>query len=478
MKSLGVLYSKLKKHEDWRWDSEFICNEPYHNKKLTYKPIGDILTLSQYGLSIDMNENDDGCRIYRMNEISDMFCDREINKYAKITANQTNKFKLKDNDVLFNRTNSLDFVGRTGIFKKFSEENLVFASYLIRVRTNETDVLPEYLTAFLNTKYGIQDTKRRARISINQSNINAEELKRVEIPILSKEIQGTIRELFKLSFQSVNKSESLYKDAEQILLSELGLLNWKPKHRLSFIKKYSNTQASGRIDAEYLQPMYEEVVEHIKQYKNGYKSLSEVVRIKDKNFQPKDDMIYRYIELANISTNGNINGFTEAQGKELPTRARRKVNTGDVIVSTIEGSLSSIALIAKELDNALCSTGFFVVNSDKINSETLLILLRSPVGQLQLKKGCSGTILTAIGDDEFKRIILPNLFADIQNDIKKKITEMYHAKALSKRLLDIAKRGVEMAIEKSEKEAQKWIDAETNRLGIPGIPRVSRGHNT
>ena len=133
MKSSSVLYSKLRKHEDWRWDSEFLCDEPYHNKKLTYKPVGDILTLSQYGISIDMNDVDDGCKIYRMNEISDMFCDREINKYAQITPGQISKFKLKDNDVLFNRTNSLDFVGRTGIFKKFSEENLVFASYLIPV---------------------------------------------------------------------------------------------------------------------------------------------------------------------------------------------------------------------------------------------------------------------------------------------------------------------------------------------------------
>ncbi|MDD3087898.1 MAG: restriction endonuclease subunit S [Candidatus Omnitrophica bacterium] len=466
MKTTSVLYSKLKRHDDWRWDSEFLCDEPYHNKNLAYKSIGQVLTLSQYGLSIDMNEDGDGCKIYRMNEISDMFCDRSINKYAKITAGQINKFKLKDNDVLFNRTNSLDFVGRTGIFKKFSEENLVFASYLIRVRTNESEILPEYLTTFLNTRYGIQDAKRRARISINQSNINAEELKRVEIPILSKEIQDTIRKLFKLSFQSVNKSELLYEAAEQALLNDLGLLNWRPKHRLSFVKKYSDTQSSGRIDAEYFQPKYDEVVDRIKQYKKGYQPLSEIVTVKDKNFQPKDDVTYRYIELANISANGNINGFIEALGKELPTRARRKVNDGDVIVSTIEGSLSSIALIAKDLDNALCSTGFFVVNSDKINSETLLVLLKSSVGQLQLKKGCSGTILTAIGDDEFKRIILPDLSAEIQKDIKKKITEMYDAKRLSKHLLDIAKRGVEMAIDKSEKDAESFINVEIRKLKV------------
>lgn len=466
MKIASVPYSKLSKHADWRWDSEFICDEPFHNEKLTYKPIGEVLTLSQYGLSIDMNEDGDGCKIYRMNEISDMFCDREIYKYAKITSKQVSKYTLRDNDVLFNRTNSQVFVGRTGIFKIFSEENLVFASYLIRVRTNESEIFPEYLTTFLNTQYGIQDAKRRARISINQSNINAEELKRVEIPILSKVIQCVIRELFNLSFKSVNRSETIYKDAEQILITELGLLNWKPKRRLSFVKKYKDIQSSGRIDAEYYQPKYDEVVGYIKKYNKDHKQLGEIVRVKEKIFQPKDEVTYRYIELSNISANGNISDFIEAPGKELPTRARRKVNKGDIIVSTIEGSLTSIALIPKELDNALCSTGFFVIDSDNINSETLLVLLKSPVGQLQLKKGCSGTILTAIGDDEFKRIIIPVLPAGIQGDIKKKITEMYNEKALSKRLLDIAKRGVELAIEKDENNAQNWINNELSKLNV------------
>ncbi|MDP3763557.1 MAG: restriction endonuclease subunit S [bacterium] len=466
MKTSVVSYSKLRDHQDWRWDSEFLCFGPRRNKDLTYKTIGEVLTFAQYGVSIDMNEVGVGCKIYRMNEISDMFCDRTIDKFADISEKEIKKFKLKTDDVLFNRTNSQEFVGRTGIFKKFSDEDLVFASYLVRVRTNHDEVLPEYLTTFLNTKYGIQDVKRRARISINQSNVNAEELKRVEIPILSKQLQEIVKRSLDTAFELLNKAEAYYRDAEQILLTELGLVNWKPKHRLSFIKNFSDVQASERIDAEYFQPMYDDVIERIKQYKKGYKPLAEIVKVKDKNFQPKDDVTYRYIELANISANGNINGFIEAQGKELPTRARRKVSSGDVIVSTIEGALSSIALINDDLDNGLCSTGFFVINSEKINSETLLVLLKSLVGQLQLKKGCSGTILTAIGDDEFKRIILPDLSASIQGDIKKKITEMYNAKALSKRLLDIAKRGVEMAIEKNEKDAIKWTEAETESSRI------------
>jgi restriction endonuclease S subunit len=137
---------------------------------------------------------------------------------------------------------------------------------------------------------------------------------------------------------------------------------------------------------------------------------------------------------------------------------------GDLIISSIEGALSSIALINAELNNALCSTGFFVVKSDELNPETLLILLKSPIGQLQLKKGCSGTILTAISKDEFKRIVLPKIDKSVQNSIKIKIDEMYNAKKRSLHLLEIAKRGVEMAIEIDEKTAQGWMEQEIKGL--------------
>ena len=466
MKSSIVTYKKLNEHDDWRWDGEYLCFEPRQNKRYVHKPIGDILTFSQYGISIDMNEAGKGYKIYRMNEISNMFCDRGISKYADISRDQVKKSKLKNNDVLFNRTNSQEFVGRTGIFKRFSDEDIVFASYLIRVRTNEDEVLPEYLTTFLNTKYGIQDAKRRARISINQSNINAEELKRVKVPIISKKIQEQIRNIFDKSFELINKSELLYSQAEQIFLSELNLLNWKPKHRFSFVKNFSETQSSDRIDAEYFQPMYEVLVKELLKYKRGYGFLGNLVEIKDKNFIPKDEAIYKYIELANISINGNITGFTEALGKELPTRARREINTNDVIISSIEGSLSSIALITESLHNALCSTGFYVVNSENINSETLLVFLKSIAGQLQLKKGCSGTILTAISKDELAKLIIPKIADKIQDDIKAKVTEMYKVKALSDSLLDIAKSGVELAIEKDEKQAEKWINGEMKKLNL------------
>ena len=459
-------FSSIFLHPDYRWDSEYLCFEPYKNRRLEYVPIGSILTSSQYGASIEMNEAGIGTKIYRMNEISNMLCDRHAKKYARLDAGQVNAYKLRDRDVLFNRTNSQAFVGRTGIFKRYSDEIYVFASYLVRLNPDPELIAPEYLTAFLNTTYGILDVKRRARISINQSNVNAEELKRVEIPLISKELQARITSSFDSAFSLVKASEAKYTEAETLLLSELGLADWRPKQRLAFVTSFSEVQRAERMDADYFQPKYDDIVNAIKTYPGGWDTLGNLVSIKDKNFKPSDNTQYKYIELANISGNGEITGCTVEQGKELPSRARRQGSEGDVIVSSIEGSLGSIALIEAEYDHALCSTGFYVVNSSKMTSETLLVLLKSMVGQMQLKKGCSGTILTAISKEKFREIVLPVISKEVQDKIQEKVVESAALRKESKRLLECAKHSVEIAIEQDEETAMEWLNKKTGEAKI------------
>lgn len=458
--------SEADLHPDYRWDSEYFCFEPRKNKKIKYIPIGDALISSQYGLSIEMNEDGNGTLIYRMNEISNMMCNRNILKCAPISDNEVVSYKLNDKDVLFNRTNSQVFVGRTGIFRKFSDEDLVFASYLVRVVPNSEIITPEYLTAFLNTKYGVLDVKRRARISINQSNVNAEELKRVEIPLVDIRLQSQVTLAFDEAFKYIQRSEYKFNEAQTLLLTELGLTNWQLKHQLTFVKNYSDITQAERIDAEYFQPKYEELVKAIKAYKGGWDMLDNLAKLKEKNFNPLEKQQYKYIELANIAGNCEIADCMIEEGQDLPTRARRKVAAGDIIVSSIEGSLNSIALVEKDYNQALCSTGFHVVNSKTFNPETLLVLLKSIVGQLQLKKGCSGTILTAISRDEFKQVVLPKVIQAKQTEIQQKVIESFNLRKQSKHLLECAKRAVEIAIEKNEQAAITWLEGEIKEMQI------------
>lgn len=451
--------SHLSLHPDFRWDSQYLSCEPYKNENLQYTPIGDILTSSQYGISIEMNENNIGTKIYRMNEISNMLCDRNILKYAELSDNQIASYKLEDRDVLFNRTNSRVFVGRTGIFKKFSDEDVVFASYLVRINPDPEIVTPEYLTAFLNTKYGIIDIKRRARHSVNQSNVNLEEVKRIEIPLLGNQLQKEITSSFDKTFDLIQASELVYHQAQILLLDELGLADWQPKQQLTFVKNFSDTKSAERVDADYFQPKYDDIVNAIKNYPGGWNTLGNQGHVKDTNFNPEAETEYKYIELANIGSDGEITDCMVEQGEDLPTRARRKVAIGDVIVSSVEGSLGSIALITEEYDNALCSTGFHVVESDVLNSETLLVLLKSSIGQLQLKKGCSGTILTAINKEEFSKIAVPKIRTEKQTEIQQKIIESFSLRDQAKHLLEHAKRAVEIAIEQDEQAAINWLES-------------------
>lgn len=163
------------------------------------------------------------------------------------------------------------------------------------------------------------------------------------------------------------------------------------------------------------------------------------------------------IELANVGDSGVICGAEWKSGRDLPTRARRLVNKGQVIVSSIEGSLSSCALITDEYDGALCSTGFYVVNSKKINSETLLVLFKSKPIQELLKQRCSGTILTAISKDDFITMPLPLIDANIQIGVAEKVQETFMLRRKSKLLLNMAVKAVEMAIETDENAAIQWL---------------------
>ena len=259
--------SEVKENKDFRIDDAFHTIKIFRNPNLEYKNIGNCLLNSQYGISINMNEDKIGVPIYRMNEIENMICKSEVSKYAEITNEEFNTFKLNDGDVLFNRTNSYEFVGRTGIFYK-QDKDFVFASYLVRLVVDKKIILPEYLTVFLNTKIGQNEIKRRARQSINQTNVNPEEVKQIKIPLFPLSFQQEIEEMVKTSHACLEQSKDLYRQAEVLLYRELGL---DPENPLASIETHSGSlnisvrplsqslNATGRLDSEYYPQKYDEI---------------------------------------------------------------------------------------------------------------------------------------------------------------------------------------------------------------------------
>lgn len=363
------------------------------------------------------------------------------------------RFHIRENDLLITVVGTL---GKTAIATA-KDTKSIFSCKSTIIRSNGLN--PFYLAAYLNSATGRILSLRGKRGAI-QEGLNLSDLKEIQVFIPSDDFQTDIEETIKVAFALVDSAKSLYDESQYALLTELGLADWQPQHHVESIRNFSEVWSAGRIDAEYYQPKYDEVVNAVKGYRGGWDSLGNLVNLKGVNFPPDDATEYRYIELANIAGNGEIMDCTVGLGADLPSRARRKVSAGDVIVSSIEGSLESIALIDSQYDGAVCSTGFHVINSHAFNTETLLVLLKSTVGQLQLKKGCSGTILTAINKEEFSKIVLPKIAEGTQDEIQKKVVESAALRRQSRRLLESAKRAVEIAIEQDEATAMAWLEEE------------------
>ena len=136
----------------------------------------------QYGISEAMNTNGQGYKIFRMNEIiSRRMADNGSMKCADISTDEFAKYRLRKGDLLFNRTNSIEHVGKTGIFTL--DGDYCFASYLIRVVINPELAQPEFVNLMMNSQQFQEFAKSKAAKSINQANINATIMRHIKIPV-------------------------------------------------------------------------------------------------------------------------------------------------------------------------------------------------------------------------------------------------------------------------------------------------------
>lgn len=138
--------------------------------------VGEILSDVDYGTSQKATEDPVGLPVLRMGNVTyqgDL--DLESIKYAELTEVDRDKYLLQAGDLLFNRTNSKELVGKLGMWD--GRFDAVAASYFIRLRADRSICHPIYLWAFFNTRFMKQRLFETARGAIGQSNINAKELK-------------------------------------------------------------------------------------------------------------------------------------------------------------------------------------------------------------------------------------------------------------------------------------------------------------
>ena len=175
--------------------------DPVENEKgWEVKKLGECCVSVSYGTSAPSSSQ--GKFIYlRMNNITyGGELDLTDVKYIDLEPTDFEKYSVKEGDILFNRTNSAELVGKTTWFHKL--EPMVIAGYIIRVRLNET-LQPVYVSTFMNTKEMKMILKAMGKGAVNQANINSKELQRIRIPVPPLSLQQS----FAAKIESIEKQK-------------------------------------------------------------------------------------------------------------------------------------------------------------------------------------------------------------------------------------------------------------------------------
>jgi len=177
--------------------------------------VEQVCTVSDVHYGTSAKASDNGKYVYiRMNNITyEGALDLSDIKRIDVADSEIENYIVRYGDVLFNRTNSRDLVGKTCVFDR--KNPMIIAGYIIRLRMNGL-VLPEYLSLFMNTRYAKKLLFSMAKGAVGQANINAKELQDISIIIPPIDEQ---REFLTLVRQS-DKSKLLISRLEEFTLMD------------------------------------------------------------------------------------------------------------------------------------------------------------------------------------------------------------------------------------------------------------------
>jgi len=366
---------------------------------------------------------------------------------TSVNPSMTSFDLLDEGDILFVRVG--EGVGNSSIVTPHWANN-TFSDNVIRLKIKELN--PYFVIVYLNSKIGSKYLERvkkgSARSLISKENIG---LIRVYKP--NKEIVDVCKSKVIEAQQQIIYSENLYSQAENLLLEELGLKDFKPKYEKTYIAKLSDAFSAHRIDAEYFQPAYEELMEKVKEKNIELKPLRQFILSIQKGIEPGSEN-YRdegkpFIRVSNLSIHGFVDKDQKYLSEELCQRLKGvyEPKQGDFLLT--KDATPGIAYVVKEQIEGIISSGILnlQINESEINKEYLALCINSLIGRMQIEKDGGGSVILHWKPEQVKRLKIPILLFSTQQKIASLVQQSHEARKKAKELLEIAKKAVETAIE-------------------------------
>lgn len=380
-----------------RFDPNFVylsrrVGERYAAPRYPVKRLGDLVEGVQYGTSARAHSEPHGVPIVRMNNLQDDDWDFSDRKWVSLSQEELNRYRLEPGDLLVNRTNSKELVGKAGVFREPGE--WVFASYLIRMRVDEHGALPEYVALFLSTKAARLQIDRFSRQIIGMANINAAELSELLIPVPPLDVQA---DFVTRGDQERHKKRHRLARANE-LISGLGLeisnILALPTDVQDVGLTYGVRLAEllgGKIDALSNRP--------VRSAEGGYdvpaRALGDVAAVDPPSKPPPEsaDGLVPYIGLPECEAS-SVREVAWRPSSEV--NARRVVQRGDILFARIEPSIFNqkyVLVDEVDIERAYVSTEFYVCRAkgDEVDQLCLYGLLFTPFVFEQVKGRTTGS---------------------------------------------------------------------------------------
>ena len=456
-----VNFSEVKSHRDKRLDAEHY--HPWHLENLRKikekaQPLSEfIIHISGGATPLGAVYPEEGIPFLRVQNIMPNYISDSGIKHLSPSQNQEIlRSQLQKDDILLTIT-GVSYGKSAVVTDEFVGANINQHSVKMTVR----NIVPYFLSTFLNCKYGYSQSTRHV-VGITRPALDYSAIKSFLIPDLDRKTQETIASYCSQAEISRADSKQRYSEAQTLLLAELGLADWQPKHQLTFVKNFSDTQHVERIDADYFQPKYDEIINAIKNYPGGWDTLENLVTLKKCVEVGSKEYLETGIPFVRVS---NISLFEITHEKYISEELYAEITEhqpkqGEILLS--KDATPGIAHYLREVPEKMIPAGGILRlknKSDKINNEYLTLVLNSILTQEQVNRDVGGSVILHWRPDQVAGTVIPILPKDKQAEIKQKVTESFNLRKHTKHLLEHAIRAIEIAIEQDEQAAIDWLES-------------------
>lgn len=446
--------SHVRDVDSMRMEAEF-----YTSKRFSFGSVSgiDAIVSSQYGTSAELNEQGVGYPVLRLNEFDSAFIGIPA-KFANLADGDFSSLCLSKDDVLICRTNgNPHLVGKSALVPR--DYDIAFASYLFRVRPRREIINSATLVAFLNSKYGRAEIERYSMLG-NQANFSPAKFRQIKIPLLGEKINTQVEELTYKAYQFNEDSKLFYAEAEDSLLSNFDLVEWRPSNDGISVRSFSDIVRAGRIDAEYFQPKFDELMHLLAQSElrnlGGDEGLVDIYKSIDPSSDYYGSKGIPFVRISDFSKFGvEVPNIRISEDVCHDCRRIKK----DTILLTKDGSVG-VAYKA-ECDLEMITSGAILhleVKDAVVDPDYLSLVLNSRIVRMQAERDAGGSIIQHWKPSQIEKVKIPILPRNIQISLAEKVQESFRLRQESKRLLNLAKSAVEKGIEDGEEAAIKFIE--------------------